>query len=380
MNFLNEVVIAYPQAISFGPGRPLESLFDVRAALAQIAGDNGLLGQYGETNGIIRDDIARYLHIDEGIEADPKDILVTVGAQEAMLIVLVALFDPERDVLLIADPAYVGMSGPAAMLGIAIHAVPQGLEGLDPEAVAAAAAEVRASGRVPRGLYHVPTFNNPLGTVMTLEARQRLLEVADAHDLLIFEDNAYGAFAYDAEPPPSLISLDRAARVIYLGSFSKTLFPGLRVGFLVDRGDRIASLGRVKSFTTLNTSPIMQAVVGGVLRANGHSLKSIVEPKRVVYRQHRDQMLASLGAHMPSGVTWNRPSGGFFLTVTLPFPFDDECVRACAKDFGVICAPMQYFTSTRSWDRVIRLAFSYVTPDQIERGVASLAAFIESRT
>ena len=395
MNFLNEVVMVYPDAISFGPGRPLESLFDVPAALAHVAqyvaasGDAadamyGRLGQYGQTHGLIREDIARYLRTDEGLDVRPEQILVTVGCQEALLLLLIALFDPARDVLLVADPAYVGMTGPATMLGVPMWPVPQSLQGLDPDDVAAAASAVRARGRVPRGLYHVPTFNNPLGTLMPLDTRRRLLEVAAEHDLLVFEDHAYGAFGYDAEPLPSLASLDRDGRVIFLGSFSKTLFPGLRIGFLAHRSpdaEWIAALGRVKSFTTVNTPPVLQAVVGGLLRAHGYSLQSILEPKRARYRVQRDQMLASLATHMHGleGVSWNRPSGGFFLVVTLPFEFDDECLRLCAAEFGVICTPMRYFTLTQSWRNAVRLAFSYVTPDQIDRGIAGLARFIEAR-
>lgn len=394
MNFLNEVVNAYPGAVSFGPGRPLEALFDIRAALAHVesyaeaiggtrsaVGDYGRLGQYGETNGLIREDVARYLRNDEALEVSAAETLVTVGCQEAMLILLVALFDPARDVLLVADPAYVGMTGAAAMLRVPIWPVPHGFDGLDPEQVAAAARAVRAHGRVPRALYHVPTFNNPLGTVMPIEARHRLLEVAAEHDLLIFEDDAYGAFNYDDKPPPSLASLDREGCVIYLGSFSKTLFPGLRVGYLVCRERSRAllrTLSRVKSYSTVNTSPLLQAMVGGILRANGHSLKSIVVPKRAQYRRQRDQMLQSLAVSMAGidEVAWHRPSGGFFLPVSMPFEFDNECVRICARDYGVICTPMRYFSAGTQWDDVVRLSFSYASQQEIEEGIARLAAFV----
>lgn len=393
MKFLNEVVIAYPDAISFGPGRPLESLFDVRAAVAHLdlyvesvcegrdlERTYGRLGQYGETNGLIRDEVARYLRNDDGLDVSAAETLVTVGCQESLLILLVALFDPARDVLLVADPGYVGMTGPAAMLRVPIWPVPHGFDGLDPDNVATAAIAVRAQGRVPKALYHVPTFNNPLGTVMGVEARRRLLEVAAEHDLLILEDNSYSAFAYDAEPPPTLATLDREGHVIHLGSFSKSLFPGLRVGYLVSRDPSlIARLSRVKSYTTVNTSPLLQAVVGGVLRANGYSLKSIVEPKRAQYRRQRDQMLQSLATAMvdvAGVVTWNRPPGGFFLSLTLPFEFDDACLKICSRDYGVICTPMRYFSSTSDWNNVVRLSFSYASPQQIAKGISSLAAFV----
>ncbi|CAN5644486.1 PLP-dependent aminotransferase family protein [soil metagenome] len=393
MNFLNEVVMAYPDAISFGPGRPPESLFDVPDALARamqyataIGDDTSYrhLGQYGPTNGIIRDDIARYLRTDHAIDVAAEQVVVTVGCQEAMLLLLLTMFDRERDVLLISDPGYVGMTGAAHLLGIAMHPVAHTLEGLDPEAVAAAALAVRAQGRVPRALYHAPTFNNPLGTLMPEADRRRLLAVAAEHDLMIFEDHAYGALWYDEPPPPALASLDRAGRVIFLGSFAKTLFPGLRVGFLAHpggSGELIANLGRAKSYTTVNTSPLMQAVVGGTLRAHDFSLRTLVEPKRARYREQRDQMLASLANHAGAiaGVRWNRPSGGFFLVVQVPFDFDDACVKSCAQDFGVIVTPMRYFTLTEGWRDSVRLSFSYVTPAQIDRGVADLAKFIMSR-
>jgi (S)-3,5-dihydroxyphenylglycine transaminase len=221
---------------------------------------------------------------------------------------------------------------------------------------------------------------------MPTEARHRLLEVAAEHDLLIFEDNSYGALAYDGEPPPTLASMDREGRVIYLSSFSKTLCPGLRVGFLVYRGQNdgelISALERVKSFTTINTSPLMQAIVGGVLRSHSYSLLALIEPARARYRQHRDQMIHSLAAHMngvEGAVSWNRPSGGFFLALTLPFDFDDDCLRVCAEQYGVICSPMSYFASAGRWRNVVRLSFSYVTPPQIEQGIACLARFVAAR-
>lgn len=396
MNFLNEVVASYPKAISFGPGRPPEAWFDVPAALAHVGGyatavsrggdierTLGRFGQYGETNGFIREDIARYLERDEGIAVSPANVLVTVGCQEAILLLLIALFDPSRDTILMSDPTYVGISGPATMLGIPICPVAHDVHGLDPEAVAAAARSVRAEGRVPRALYHVPSFNNPLGTLMPLDARRRLLEVAAEHDLLIIEDDAYGAFSFDGERTPSIASLDTSGHVVYLGSFSKTIFPGLRVGFMVHRdAELIATLGQVKSFTTVNTSPLMQAVVGGVLRTNNFTLREFVEPKRQWYRRQRDTMLDALEQRMSgaaSGVTWNRPTGGFFLSVTLPFEFDDECLRICAADYGVICSPMRYFTMTSGWRNVIRLSYSYVSPEDIQNGISKLAAFVAAR-
>jgi (S)-3,5-dihydroxyphenylglycine transaminase len=209
--------------------------------------------------------------------------------------------------------------------------------------------------------------------------------------LLLLEDNAYGMFAYDGERLPTLKSLDRAGRVIYLGTFSKVLFPGLRVGFVVadqreGDGALLADvLSKVKSLTTVNTSPLAQAMVGGALIEGDFSLRRASAAKVAHYKANRDHMLDALaqcfGASSApvANVTWNTPAGGFFLTMTLPFEFNQECFETCARDYGVIVCPMSFFSKTNDHDRMIRLSFSYVTHSMIERGVARLRDFVCAR-
>ena len=205
MNFLNEVVLDYPKAISFAPGRPAEDFFDVEASLEEVAVFVAYraerlgwsreqvysdLGQYNKTNGIIQELVARQLELDEGIHVDPSSILITSGCQEGMAILLAGLFEAGRDVLLSSDPTYIGITGLARILGIEVEPLSSGENGLDPEVFAD-----RAAGKVPRALYDVPDFNNPLGSSMPLEARRRMLEIAHREGVLIFEDNPYGMFA-----------------------------------------------------------------------------------------------------------------------------------------------------------------------------------------
>lgn len=408
MNFLNEVVSRYPRAISFAPGRPWEELFDVEAALAGIGRwaerrgeEEGIgrrrafadLGQYGRTNGIIHRAIARHLAADEGIEVPGDSIMVTCGCQEAMAILLLGLFEPGRDALLASDPTYIGITGLARILGVDVRPVASGADGLDPGAVAAAAAAVRAAGLRPRAIYDVPDFNNPLGTSLPLPARRRLLEVARSEGLLVFEDSPYRMFAYDGPPLPTLKSLDEpGGAVVYLGSFSKTLFPGLRLGYLVAdqavdgaEGCLAEALSPVKSLLTVNTPAPMQAAAGGILDAEGGSLQRQVDEKIPFYRRNRDAMLAALddsfGRQGLAGrVSWNRPAGGFFLTVTLPFEFDEACVRQAAGEHGVIVCPMSFFSLSPGRERQIRLSFSYVSPAEIEQGVRRLAEFVAARS
>lgn len=403
MNFLNEVVLDFPRAVSFAPGRPAEHLFEVEESVGAIDRFVDHLvargapsrqavyrsfGQYGRTNGIVCDLIARQLALDEAIEVEPRAVMVTTGCQEAMTIVLAGLFDPARDALLATDPTYIGITGLAAILGVEVIGVPAGEDGIELAAVEAAIAEAERRGKRARALYDVPDFNNPLGTSLPLARRQALLELAQQRELLIFEDNPYGMFAYDGEPLRTLKSMDTTGVVLYLGSFAKTLFPGLRLGFLVadqpvGEGETLLAeeLSKVKSLTTVNTAPLLQALAGGILLEHGGSLRSVVAPKLEFYRRNRDAMIERLEAELGTipGVRWNRPAGGFFLTVELPFVFDEACLRTCAADYGVIVCPMSFFTLGGGHERQIRLSFSYVTPEQIEDGVARLARFVRDR-
>jgi (S)-3,5-dihydroxyphenylglycine transaminase len=256
--------------------------------------------------------------------------------------------------------------------------------------VAAAIDAVHARGKRPRALYDIPDFNNPLGTRMPLATRRELLDLLREREVFLFEDNPYGMFSYDGDPLPTIKALDEHGVVIYMGSFAKTLYPGLRAGYLVadqevvgENGERTplaAELSKVKSLTTVTTAPVVQAVVGALLLEGGGSLSGIVREKLPFYRANRDRMVACLEERLGRvpGVRWNRPEGGFFLTVWLPFEFDDACLQACAES-GVIVCPMSYFSLTRGRERQVRLSFSYVTEAQIEEGIGRFARFVQDR-
>src|SRR5690606_13203770 len=173
--------------------------------------------------------VAATIANDDGIEVSPESIVVTVGAQEGMLLALRALVRDPRDVLLVSSPCYVGITGAARLLDVAVEPVPEH----DPDAVRAVAARLRADGRRPRALYLVPDFANPSGRRLSHSEREQVLAVAAAEDLLLLEDNPYGLFSVTDEHPPTLKALDSDRRVIYLGSFAKTCFPGARVGYVV---------------------------------------------------------------------------------------------------------------------------------------------------
>src|SRR5580692_8621148 len=211
MNFLNEVASRFPAAISLAAGRPFDEFYDitdVERYLAAYVGHlrAGAMGearvrqavlQYGRTNGQLGPMIARMLEIDEGISVREESIMVTSGCQEAMIIALRGLAAEPEDVVLAAEPSYVGFTGAARVLGVPVVPVPETDQGLSPEAVARVAREVRAGGRRPRALYVVSNFANPSGVSLGDDVRRRLLEVAADEDLLTLEDDPYGLFGSD---------------------------------------------------------------------------------------------------------------------------------------------------------------------------------------
>jgi (S)-3,5-dihydroxyphenylglycine transaminase len=402
MNFLNEVAHRHPHAISFAAGRPHEGFYetadiarylDVYARhLSDQGADDGSvrrsLMQYGRTNGLIHPLVRRMLRTDEGIDVPEEAIAVTVGCQEAMVIVLRALFARPDDVLLVAEPCYVGITGAARLVGIPVIGVPEGAAGIDPADVARSAREVRASGRTPRALYLVPDFANPSGHCLDPAARAELLRVAGEEDLLILEDDPYGLFGVDDRPRPRLKSLDDERRVVYLGSFAKSCFPGARVGFVV--ADQVVvgadgtrtlfaeELSTIKSMLTVNTSPIAQAVIGGLLVESGYSLRRANVAKIEFYRRNLRLCQDALRRHFPtgSGVRWNTPAGGFFIVLDVPVTADGTLLEISAADYGVLWTPMSFFYLGDGGRQAIRLSCSARSADEIDEGVRRLAALI----
>ncbi|MBD0744038.1 PLP-dependent aminotransferase family protein [Streptomyces sp. CBMA152] len=405
MTFLNEVAGRYPDAISFAPGRPTEETFDLAdlhryldAYARHLAEHKGYdearvrreLFQYGRTKGVVHELIARQLELDEGITVDPEAVVVTVGAQEALWLVLRALKASERDVVLAVTPTYVGLTGAARLLDLPVRPVPEGPDGVRPEDLIERIRAVRAAGERPRALYLVPDFSNPSGHSLDLTTRHRLLEIAAEEDILLLEDNPYGYFRAEGERPPTLKALDTKQRVVYLGSLAKTCFPGARVGFAVadqkiagaDGGLLADELARAKSMVTVNTSPVSQALVGGMLLEHGGSLLRANERPIAVYRRNLDCLLKGLDHRFSEvpGVSWNTPAGGFFVVVTVPFPVTDALLEEAAVRHGVLFTPMRHFGDDARSGRQLRLSCSYLTTDQIESGLDRLAALIAEHT
>ncbi|MGA4857927.1 PLP-dependent aminotransferase family protein [Streptomyces koyangensis] len=410
MNFLNEVVARFPDAISFAPGRPTEGTFEpedlarhLRSYTDYLEQELGWsrdqvrtqLFQYGRTNGIIHELIARTVANDEGIEVPPEAVVVTTGCQEAMLLTLRALFARPEDTLLVSSPCYVGITGVARLLGIQVRPVPEGPDGPDPLAVRAAVRAAKEAGQRPRAFYVVPDFANPSGASMSRAARELLLAVAEEEELLVLEDDPYGFFVRTGEARPTLKALDRARRVVHLGSFAKTALPGARVGYVLADQEVVGpgggrtlladELSKIKSMTTVNTSAVSQAVIGGLLVESGCRLREANSAAVAHYRTSMDTLLDALERHFPAerraelGVSWNRPDGGFFLVVDVPFAADHKALELSARAFGVLWTPMGDFHLDGGGTRQLRLSCSSQSPEAITEGIARLAAFITAQ-
>lgn len=409
MNFLNEITHRYPKAISFAPGRPYDGFFDteqiftyLRRYLGHLEAEGqspdrirDKLFQYGPTSGMIRELIADSLLRDEDIRVPPESIVVTVGCQEAMFLAVRTLISGPDDVLLVSSPCYVGITGAARLLDIRLAAVEEHRDGFRCADLEAAIQAERARGRRPRVFYANPDHSNPSGATMSLETRRQLLELAARQDILILEDSPYRMVS-PGRQLPTLKSMDRAHRVVHLGSLSKTLFPGARVGFavadqpVVDRTGRTGLLAdeiaKIKSMVTVNTSPLSQAVVAGMLLSAGGRTSALNTETAAYYGETMRTTLEELERHLPQErrtalrVRWNSPAGGFFLTVEVPFRTDEAALARSAEEFGVIWTPMSYFYPEGGGEHSLRLSVSYLTPADIREGVARLTRFIEAET
>ncbi|GGU32543.1 aminotransferase-like domain-containing protein [Lentzea flava] len=396
MNLLNEIAERHPAAISFAAGRPTEEHFcyddltryldAYRTYLLQDKGYtdaqvNRELMQYGRTQGVINDLVARNLLVDEGITASPESIVVTVGCQEAMFLVLRALRATPSDVVLAVAPTYVGVVGAARLLDMPVLPVRSGPSGVDLDDLVTQLRSARAAGLRPRALYLIPEFANPSGVSLDLETRHRLLSLAASEDFLLLEDNPYGLFQRGfTTRPPTLKALDSSSRVIYLGSFAKTAVPGARVGYVVadqpvGTGLLSFELAKLKSMLTVNTSPIAQAVVGGKLLEHGCSLVSANVREAAIYRRNMTLLLNGLATRFPSA-TWTVPSGGFFVVLSVDFHVDDALLAHSASRHGVLWTPMHHFYGGAGGHNQLRLSCSSVTPAQIPEGLDRLAALV----
>lgn len=360
------------EVISFAGGLPAPATFPVdemRAAFDRVLALRGREAlQYSATEGYapLREWIAARVGTDAA-PVEPDDVMIVSGSQQGLDLLAKVLVDP-GDRVLVETPTYLGALQAFSLFGPRFVAVASDAEGLLPDALDDAM-------RGAKFLYCLPNFQNPTGRLLPLARRQALVERARALDLLILEDDPYGALSYDGETPPAIRTL-APERTVYMGSFSKVLAPGLRIGYVIAPPALRAKLVQAKQATDLHTATLSQQAVFEVVK-NGF-LDGHIPSIRALYRDQCEAMLAALARHMPEGVRWNRPRGGMFLWVELPRGMDATAVLAQAVENHVAFVPGAPFYAADPVSESLRLAFVTVPPPRIEEGVERLARVIRA--
>ena len=374
-------ITARPEVISLAGGLPDTATFPPESFAAQmtrIAQESSAEAlQYGPTEGFQRTkECIREVMRAEGMEPDLDDIIVTTGGQQAIDLVAKTLVDP-GDVVIAEAPTYPGAvpvfcAYEAETIQVAVDG-----DGMIVEELETTLDALAAEGRRPKFIYSVPTFQNPAGQTLSAERRRRLVEVVRERELLLVEDNPYGLLRYEGEPRESLYSLDGGDYVLYLGTFSKILSPGIRLGWLCAPPPVMEKAVLGKQAADLCTSTLSQYFVDEYF-AEGRWQEYIASLCNV-YRERRDAMLDALERYFPAEATWSRPEGGLFLWATLPSYIDTTDLLARALRENVAFVPgAAAFVDGRGGSSM-RLNFSASDGDEIREGVKRIGRVVNEQ-
>jgi DNA-binding transcriptional MocR family regulator len=348
-------VISFARGIPAPECLPIEEIAD--CAKAAIERDGKAVLSYGPGGGY--GPLREWIAARHGVE--PGRVVVTSGSLQGFVFLAEQLVQPGARILVEA-PTYDRPIKILRRLGAEIIGVPMDENGLIPDELPSGDAAF---------LYTIPTFQNPSGRTLTLERRRRLVEIARDRGLLILEDDPYGLVRYEGEPLPSLFDLAGGEGVAYASSFSKTIAPGVRVGYFVLPAELAAKIEALAVSTYISPPFMTQATVHEFLRRG--DFEPNLERVNGLLGARRDAMLEALGRHLPEGAEWSRPEGGYFVWVDLP---GDAPTVATAEAAGVTFVAGQDFFADGSGAQSMRLAFSFVSPDEIAEGVSRLAPLL----
>ncbi|MFG2453048.1 PLP-dependent aminotransferase family protein [Streptomyces sp. NPDC048512] len=364
-------VTARPEVINFAGGLPAPELFDaagIAAAYRDVLAEEAARAlQYSTTEGepVLRTALAARTAA-RGLPTGPDDVLVTTGSQQALSLLATALLEP-GDTVLVESPCYLAALQAFAFAGARVLAVPGDEDGIDPEALDTLVARER-----PKLLYTVPTFQNPTGRTLPAERRAAVARVAATRGLWIVEDDPYGELRFEGERVPWIASHEGAGdRTVLLGSFSKVMAPGMRLGWLRAPAALRRACAVAKQAADLHTPTVNQLAAARYLA--DQDLDAHVARVASVYRERRDAMLAGIGDALPAGSTWTRPEGGMFLWARLPEPYDTTALLRAVVEHGVAYVPGAPFYAGTPETSTMRLCFVTQTPDEIAEGLRRLA-------
>lgn len=369
-------VASRPEVVSLAGGMPFVSGLPpklITGAFERMMATHGAQAlQYGSGQGVpvLREQILEVMAL-EGIRASVDDVVVTTGSQHALELVTKLFINP-GDVVLAEGPSYVTAMVVFNSFQADIQHVPMDEHGLIPEALRQAIARLKAAGKTIKFLYTIPSFSNPAGVTLSWERRLGILEICRANKILVLEDNPYGLLYFDRPPPQAMRSVDGDG-VVYLGTFSKTLAPGFRVGWALAPHAIREKLILANEAAVLSPSSFSQLMISEYLGTA--DWKGQINTFRGIYRERRDAMLSALAEYLPQ-LSWTVPKGGFYVWVTLPDYMDSKAMLPRAVKELVAYTPGTAFYADGSGRNNIRLSFCYPTPAFIREGIRRLSVVI----
>jgi 2-aminoadipate transaminase len=355
-------VISFARGVPSPDILPVEELAD--CAKAVIERDGRTILNYGPAGGFapLRERIAGH----HGVE--PHQVVITPSSLLAFAFVMRRLF-AEGGRAIVEAPSYDRTILVLREVGAQVEGVPMDDEGLDLDRL-----EALVGDGVPRVLYTIPTFQNPSGRTLSLERRRALVELAQANGLLLFEDDPYGLVRFEGEPLPSLHELAGGQGVVYASSFSKTVAPGLRVGYVVLPDDLAGPIEKVANATYISPALLPQAAIHELIQRGG--FEPNIGRTRELLKARRDAMLEGLAAELPGETSWNRPEGGYFLWLDFPPGIEAGALLARAEEAGVTFVKGSDFFSGPGGEESARLAFSFPSVDEIREGIGRLGVLV----
>ncbi len=371
-------VASRPEFVSLAGGMPNLSALPMKM-MASVVNDliltNGTEAlQYGSGQGHpkLREQICEVMAL-EGIRAHPEDVVITTGSQQALDLISRIFIDP-GDVVLVEAPSYVGALGTFHQYQASVVHVSMDENGMIPDALRDAIKTTRAAGRKIKFLYLIPNYQNPTGVLLPADRRTEILNICREEEIFVVEDNPYGLLGFD-RPSPNAMRAEDSENVIYLGSFSKTIASGLRVGWALVPPSLKDKLVIASESSILCPSNFSQMTISSYLADQPwrDQIASFCE----LYKVRRDAMLQALEEHFPASATWTKPGGGFYVWVNLPPEIDTKLLvpKAIVAKVAYVPGTAFYADGLGSWQ--LRLSFCHPTPERIHQGVAALGGVIK---
>jgi 2-aminoadipate transaminase len=370
-----KIISAKPDTISFAGGLPAPELFpgsELREVANALLRDKaGQALQYGSTLGYqpLRENVARLMER-EGVKATADNIIITAGSQQGLSLSGMLFLDKD-DVIIAESPSYLGALSAFKPTESKVVSVPCDGDGMLMDELEKILSETPKA----RMIYVISNFQNPTGKTWTLERRQKLIEIAGKHDIPVIEDNAYGELRYEGERVPSIASLDTKGIVVHLGSFSKILAPGLRVGWICASLELIQKFELLKYGADLQPNELVEMLIDGYL--SNYNLEEHLDKIKAEYRVRRDLMIDVIRNEFPSEAKWYYPEGGMFVWVELPERINTRELLKKAVEKGVAFIPGGSFYPNGGVEYAFRINFSNMKRDKIVQGMKILAQLLK---